>query len=161
MARGRGKKKNAHTKKKEKKARIERQKARANRSNDAKSQAVAKARKAAQAARRGINAKRGIKVRTSVHFRRPKTLTLQRNGKYQRKSVAHRDRMNKYSVIKYPICTESAMKQIEDNNTLTFIVNLTASKRNIADAVKTLHAVGSSRLTPSSDLMAKRRLTSV
>ena len=95
---------------------------------------MAKARKAAQAVRRGVNAKTGVKVRSSVHFRRPKTLTLQRNGKYVRKSVAHRDRMDKYSVIKYPICTESAMKQIEDNNTLTFIVDIRANKRHIASA---------------------------
>ena len=37
------------------------------------------------------------------------------------------------------MCTESAMKQIEDNNTLTFIVDLKANKRNIRNAVKELY----------------------
>jgi large subunit ribosomal protein L23Ae len=101
--------------------------------------ALVKARVAAQAAKKGNNKKAASKIRTSVHFRRPKTLSTLRNPKYQRKSVHHQPRMNKFSVIKYPMCTESAMKQIEDNNTLTFIVDLKATKRNIRNAVAELY----------------------
>ncbi len=100
---------------------------------------LVRARKAAQASKRGINAKSQTKVHTSVHFRRPKTLSTQRNPKYQRKSTVHRPRSDKYSVIKFPMCTESAMKQIEDNNTLTFIVDIKATKRNIRQAVKEMY----------------------
>lgn len=46
--------------------------------------------------------------------------------------------MDKFSIIKYPLTTESAMKKIEDNNTLVFIVNLKSNKRQIRDAFKAL-----------------------
>lgn len=40
-----------------------------------------------------------------------------------------------------PLNTESAMKKIEDNNTLVFIVDIKANKRQIKDAVKKLYDV--------------------
>ena len=102
--------------------------------------AVAKAKTASKAVKVGTR-KSKVAIRTSVHFRRPKTLRLQRNPKYARKSLPHRPRMDKYRVIRHPLCTESAMKQIEDHNTLTFIVDLLATKRQIKDAVKSLYEV--------------------
>ena len=42
----------------------------------------------------------------------------------RRNSTPNRDRMDAYSIIRYPLTTESSMKKIEDNNTLVFIVNL-------------------------------------
>jgi large subunit ribosomal protein L23Ae len=106
-------------------------------SKEAKTKAV----KAAKAVKKGSVKKRVSKVRTSVHFRLPKTLQLARNPKYERKSRANRNKLDKYNVIKYPLCTESAMKQIEDNNTLTFIVDLRANKRSIAAAIKQLYEI--------------------
>lgn len=82
-----------------------------------------------------------MKFRSSTHFKRPSTLKHTRNGKYERKSVARLPRLDKYSIIKHPLCTESAMKQIEDNNTLTFIVDSWASKPQIKLAVKQLYDV--------------------
>jgi len=76
-----------------------------------------------------------------VHFKRPKTLKLARNPKYERKAFAARNKMDRFSIIKHPLCTESAMKQIEDNNTLTFIVDLKANKRHIATAVKQMYDI--------------------
>jgi hypothetical protein len=38
-------------------------------------------------------------------------------------------RLDEYSVLKFPLTTESAMKKIEDNNTLVFIVDTRANKR--------------------------------
>ena len=102
---------------------------------------VAKAKAAAKASKVGTVSKSKAKVRTSVHFRRPKTLVLQRNPKYERKSFPSRQKMDKYAIIKYPLCTESAMKQIEDNNTLTFIVDVRSNKRNIAMAIKTMYEI--------------------
>merc|ERR1712212_221577 len=64
------------------------------------------------------------KIRTSVHFRRPKTLTLQRSGLYPRKSTPKVGRMDQFSIIHHPLTTESAMKKIEDNNTLVFITDV-------------------------------------
>jgi large subunit ribosomal protein L23Ae len=102
--------------------------------------AAKKAKKTATAVKSGVG-KQTKKIRTSVHFHRPKTLRLQRNPKYERKSFPSRNRLDNYSVIKYPLCTESAMKQIEDNNTLTFIVDLKANKRHIANAVKQMYEI--------------------
>jgi large subunit ribosomal protein L23Ae len=44
-------------------------------------------------------------------------------------------------VLKYPLTTESAMKKIEDNNTLVFIVDVRASKKKIKDAVKGMYDI--------------------
>eukprot|EP00808_Paulinella_micropora_P012245 g79013.t1 len=106
-----------------------------------KKTAVKTAKKAAVALKKGVNAKNVRKIRTSVHFRQPKTQTLARNPKYPKRSVARRNKMDKYAVVKYPLCTESAMKQIEDNNTLTFIVDIRANKRQIAQSVKALYEI--------------------
>ena len=108
----------------------------------AKKNPVAKAKAAAKAVKKGgVEKKSNRKVRTSVHFNRPKTLTLKRNPKYQRTSVAGRNKLDKYRVIRHPLTSESAMKKIEDNNTLTFIVDIVANKRQIREAVQTLYDV--------------------
>jgi len=41
-----------------------------------------------------------------------------------RKSTPRRNRMDAYNIIKHPLTTESAMKKIEDNNTLVFICDI-------------------------------------
>merc|ERR1712116_101825 len=81
------------------------------------------------------------KVRTSVHFRRPKTLTLARSGLHPRKSAPKAGRMDQFSIIHHPLTTESAMKKIEDNNTLVFITDVRASKPQIKLAVKKLYDI--------------------
>ena len=100
-----------------------------------------KAAAAAKASKVGVHAKGTKKIKTSVHFKRPKTLRLARNPKYQRKSVNKVNKLDKYGIIKYPLCTESAMKQIEDNNTLTFIVDVRSNKYTIAAAVKSMYEI--------------------
>mmetsp|Transcript_13414 Transcript_13414/g.26462 ORF Transcript_13414/g.26462 Transcript_13414/m.26462 type:complete len:142 (+) Transcript_13414:162-587(+) len=81
------------------------------------------------------------KVRTKVHFYKPKTLALDRAPKYKSKSVPSAPKLDKYAVIKYPLTTESAMKKIEDNNTLVFIVDVKANKRQIKAAVTSMHEI--------------------
>jgi len=49
--------------------------------------------------------------------------------------------MDAYNVIQYPLTTEAAMKKIEDNNTLVFIVHLKANKFHVKAAVKKLYEV--------------------
>jgi large subunit ribosomal protein L23Ae len=51
------------------------------------------------------------------------------------------DATRAFDVIKFPLTTESAMKKIEEDNTLVFIVNLTSNKRQIKDAVKKLYDI--------------------
>jgi hypothetical protein len=50
-------------------------------------------------------------------------------------------RMDHWAIIKYPLTTESAMKKIEDHNTLVFITHLRANKPQIKSAVKKLYKV--------------------
>merc|ERR1711924_331617 len=85
--------------------------------------AKTKAKKAAQAVAKGTFSTRKAKVRTKVHFHRPKTLRLLRSPKYPRKSVSAVNKLDQYQILKFPLTTESAMKKIEDNNTLVFIVD--------------------------------------
>ncbi len=60
---------------------------------------------------------------------------------YPRRSAPRRARMDHYAIIKHPLTTESAMKKIEDNNTLVFLVNLRANKPQIKQAVKKLYDI--------------------
>merc|ERR1719403_331459 len=103
--------------------------------------AKGKANKAAKAVVKGKVTKKERKVRTSVHFRRPKTLSLPRNAKFPRKSAPKSNRLDQFAIIKHPLTTESAMKKIEDNNTLVFIVDTRASKPQIKLAVKKLYDI--------------------
>lgn len=104
--------------------------------------AASKASAAKKSVEKGVWTKRTRKVRTSASFRRPHTKILQRKPKYPRKSVPDRPRLDRFSIIKYPLTTESAMKKIEDNNTLVFIVDLKANKAQIVMAVKKLYQIG-------------------
>merc|ERR1711879_942386 len=100
--------------------------------------AASKAKKAAKANAKGTRTQRKITVRTSCTFRRPKTLELKRNPKYQRK--------DHFQIIRYPLTTESSMKKIEDNNTLVFIVDWRANKYQIRDAMKSLYDVKAEKI---------------
>merc|ERR1712149_22579 len=78
----------------------------------------AQASAAAKATLRGVNSHKVRKVRTNTSFHLPKTLSLSRSPKYPRKSVPHEPRFDASKVIIHPLNTESAMKKIEENNTL-------------------------------------------
>lgn len=106
-----------------------------------KTAASKKAADAKKAALKGVHSKIARKVRLSTTFHRPKTLSLARNPKYPRKSVPHVPRLDQFKVIVHPLNTESAMKKIEENNTLVFIVDIKANKRQIKDAIKKLYDV--------------------
>lgn len=66
---------------------------------------------------------------------------MARQPKYQRKSVPHYNRLDAYKVIVAPIATETAMKKVEDSNTLVFQVDIKANKHQIKKAVKELYDV--------------------
>ena len=70
------------------------------------------------------------KIHTSPIFQY-KTLHLQRQYKYPGKSAPGRNKLNNYAITTFPLTTESAMKKIEDNNTLVFIVDVKANKYQI------------------------------
>lgn len=88
-----------------------------------------------------VNSKKARKVRLTTTFHRPKTLQLSRSPKYPRKSVPHEPRLDHHKVIIHPLNTESAMKKIEENNTLVFVCDVKANKRQISEALKKLYDV--------------------
>nr|XP_051705503.1 60S ribosomal protein L23a-like [Oryctolagus cuniculus] len=102
-----------------------------------KVEAKVKALKAKKAVLKGVHSHK--KIHTSPTFRRPKTLRLRRQPKYPQKSAPRRNKLDHYAIIKFPLTTESAMKKIEDNNTLVFIVDVKAKKHQIKQAVKKLY----------------------
>ncbi|KAF4014831.1 hypothetical protein G4228_006885 [Cervus hanglu yarkandensis] len=99
-----------------------------------KAEAKAKALKAKKAVLKGVHSHKKKKIRTSPTFRWPKTLRLRRQPKYPRKSAPRRNKLDHYAIIKFPLTTESAMKKIEDNNTLVFIVDVKANKHQLTSA---------------------------
>ncbi|XP_057643208.1 60S ribosomal protein L23a-like [Chionomys nivalis] len=106
-----------------------------------KAEAKAKALKAKKAVLKGVHSHKRKKIRTWPTFRRPKTLRLRKQSKYPRKSALRRNKLDHYAIIKFPLTTESAMKKIEDNNTLVFIVDVKANKHRIKQAVKKLYDI--------------------
>jgi large subunit ribosomal protein L23Ae len=54
--------------------------------------------------------------------------------------------MDRYQVIRYPLNTEAAHKIMESHNTLTFVVDVRATKSQIRDALKKLYNVKAQRV---------------
>merc|ERR1711977_627511 len=97
-----------------------------------------KAKTAKKAAKLGVSGHHARQKRTSTTFHLPKTLKLARSPRFPRKSIPSQPRMDAYRVTVHPLNTETAMKKIEEDNTLVFIVDLRSNKRQIKQAVKTL-----------------------
>ena len=55
-------------------------------------------------------------------------------------------RLDHFKIMKFPLTTESAMKKIEDNNTLVFIVDKRANKPQIKHAVKKMYDIDVSKV---------------
>nr|ALS05204.1 60S ribosomal protein L23a [Tortanus dextrilobatus] len=112
----------------------------------APAKALTKAQRVQKKVVKGLHGTRVKKVRTSVKFYRPKTFRAPRTPKYPRKSTPRRNRMDAYAIIKHPLTTESAMKKIEDNNTLVFICDIKANKHQARSAVKKLYDINVSKV---------------
>ncbi|MBZ3884624.1 60S ribosomal protein L23a [Sciurus carolinensis] len=63
---------------------------------------------------------------------------VEAKAKALKKSNPRRNKLDQYAIIKIPLITESAMKKIEDNNTLVFIVDVKTNKHQIRQAIKKL-----------------------
>jgi len=106
----------------------------------ARTKQTARAAAVAKKLTKGVS-KKGTRIHTKTHFYRGKTLSLPRNPKYASRSTPRKNTLDKYSIIKYPLTTESSMKLIEDSNTLVFIVDIKSNKRQIKAAVKELYNI--------------------
>merc|ERR1711975_36817 len=102
-------------------------------------------------------------IRTNIRFHLPKTLSKPREGKYPRKYRASPNRLDRYQILKFPLTTESAMKKIEENNTLVFIVDVRASKSQIKEAIKKMYDIDTQKINtlirPDGQKKAYVRLT--
>jgi large subunit ribosomal protein L23Ae len=118
---------------------------------------------AAKAALKGTNGTKQRKVRLSTSFHRPKTLVLSRSPKYPRKAIPHLPRLDEHKVVLFPLNTESAMKKMEENNTLVFIVDIKANKAQIKLALKKLYDIDTVKINtlirPDGTKKAFARLT--
>ena len=103
---------------------------------------VVKAKKAAISLKKG-SGRKATRIHTKVHFYKPKTLQLPRKPKVLKKAVKPLSKTSPFQVIKFPLTTESAMKKIEDNNTLVFIVDTKANKKQIKEAVFKIYDIKS------------------
>ncbi|KCV73067.1 50S ribosomal protein L23Ae [Fonticula alba] len=117
------------------------------------SKATLKAQSAQKANAKGIQAKTQRKIRTSVHFRLPKTLSLARAPKVLRKSIPSATALDAYTIVKFPHNSEASQSQIEAHNTLVFICDVRSNKHQIKLALKSLYDIDASKIntliTPS------------
>ena len=91
--------------------------------------------------KKGAHTQQKKKIWTKVTFRQPKTLRLARKPLAVPKAVKKESTFDKYSIIKHPLSTESAIKTIEDFNTLVFIVDKRAKKPSIRKACQDLYNI--------------------
>ncbi|KAL0222591.1 hypothetical protein RCL1_002445 [Eukaryota sp. TZLM3-RCL] len=110
------------------------------------SKAVQQAKKVATIQISGEKAKKKAVRRTSVTFRRPKTVALPRTPKFPRRAITSDNKLDRFQLIRQPLTTESAMKLIEGQNTLVFIVDRRATKNTLAKAIKDLYNVEPMRI---------------
>ncbi|KAL5071759.1 hypothetical protein RYX36_022646 [Vicia faba] len=84
-------------------------------------------------------------------------MSKDRNSKYPCISATPRNKLDHCQILKFPLTTESAMKNIEDNNTLVFIVDLHADKKKIKDVVKKIYDIQAKKVNTliSPDAMKK------
>jgi len=106
--------------------------------------AVAKAQAASKAAVTSDSktARSARRLRSSASFHLPKTLKLPRQPKYARTAIARRGaKLDHQAILRQPLNTESAMRQIENHNTLVFLCDVRANKFQIKAAVKALYEI--------------------
>lgn len=97
------------------------------------------AKKASTAVKKGTHTAKKAKVWHRTTFKRPTCLKQKRSPKNILKAVKPVITFDKYAVVKHPLSSESAIKTIEDCNTLVFIVHKKADKKMIKKSVSELY----------------------
>ena len=86
------------------------------------------------------------KVWTKVTFRRPVTKTQKRAPIALRTGVSKAMAFDPHSIVKFPLSSESAIKTIEEHNTLVFICDRRAKKPVIKRACQELYKIKVARV---------------
>ena len=81
------------------------------------------------------------KIARSTKFHRPHTKRLPKNPKYVRSLKNPRNKLDMHSIIKFPLATETALKKIEEHNTLVFMTDRSATKAVIKRTIEKLYEV--------------------
>ncbi|CAL8071747.1 unnamed protein product [Calicophoron daubneyi] len=102
---------------------------------------VQKALKVKRALTLGFHTKSKKRIMKVPRFRRPKTYKPPRCPKDRRFLIPKRNKLDAFRIIQNPVTTEAAMKKIEDNDTLVFIVDRRANKPAIKAAVQSLYNI--------------------
>lgn len=105
-----------------------------------------RAKQAASAVKKGVHTARKTKAWNKVTFRLPKTQTKARTPIALKKGVKKESTWDKYSIVKHPLSSESAIKTIEDQNTLVFVVDKRARKPAIKKACQELYNIKVSKV---------------
>lgn len=104
---------------------------------------IKKARKTARN-NKGQQQKRTYRIRTKPRFYRPRTRLTAIAPKFVRNSnsvISASNTFDKFSVLIHPLSTEKAMRKMETENTLVYIVNPKSNKKQIAEAFTRIHGV--------------------
>ena len=110
---------------------------------DLKKEQLKKAKKFAKLVKEGKNVRKH-KSHTKVRFFRPTTLKLARTPGFARhisNGVVQNVDTMKTSIILCPVTTEKAMKKMEDEHTMVFMVKVGANKGLIKEAFQKIHGV--------------------
>ena len=99
------------------------------------------AKQVAKQVKKGAHTAAKSKEWHNTTFRRPQTLALPRKAKAIVHSVTKQVTWDKYAVVKNPRSSESAIKTIEDHNTLVFMVDRRATKPMIKKACQDLYSI--------------------
>ena len=86
---------------------------------------------------------KATKIRTKLRFTRPKTKRIQKRGKtlsHLSKEIKRREfkQWNVYDVLVHPVNSDKSVFKMENENTLTYIVNQKANKVQIRNAFEQL-----------------------
>ena len=121
------------------------------------------AKKTATAIKKGSHQARKAKQWTKTTFKRPKTMSQKRSPK-NILSAVKKQSYDGFDVVHHPLSTESAIKTIEDNNTLVFVVKKKTNKSQIKQAVQSLYRIKIKKvntlITPKGQKKAYVKLTS-
>lgn len=86
------------------------------------------------------------KAYTRPQFRRPHTYRKAETIKPSNNTKSIKDPWDAFRVVKYPLNSDMAMKKIEENNTLTFIVDSRSNKTQIKKAMRKLYQVKTAKV---------------